>query len=162
MNHIEIDRSKIVQLTPMELEVGAMVGMHRQMESVLAGRANQHGYKGEHEWEINIQGALAELAFSKYANWYWAAPVNTFSAPDCGKNVQVRWRSQFDWDLIIRPKDDDEQIYVLVVGTAPTFKVCGWIRGRDGKKKEYEKCHGGRPPAYFVPQSALNQEFPKS
>jgi hypothetical protein len=35
------------------------------------------------------------------------------------------------------------------------MKIVGWIRGRDGKKKEYWWEGTGRP-AYFIPQNVLH------
>jgi hypothetical protein len=69
--------------------------------------------------------------------------------------LEVRTRSESDYDLIIRDNDKLDSIYVLVVGQCPTYRVIGWMRGRDGRRPEYEQTYGNRPRAYFVPQAAL-------
>jgi len=42
-----------------------------------------------------------------------------------------------------------------VVGTAPEFRICGWMKGMDMKQDKYAKNPHGRSPAFFVPQKDL-------
>jgi hypothetical protein len=86
---------------------------------------------------------------------YWGGDVNSFKRADIGQRVQIRMRSRHDWDLLVRPDDSDDMAYVLVTGTPTRMLVHGWCWGREAKQPEYLKPHGGRPPAYFVPQAAL-------
>ena len=43
----------------------------------------------------------------------------------------------------------------LASGTAPTFKLRGWIRARDGKPPEFWRDPTQGRPAFFVPAAAL-------
>jgi hypothetical protein len=54
----------------------------------------------------------------------------------------------------LHDRDNDEAVFVLVVGSYPSMKIVGWIYGEEGQKKEYWWEGTGRP-AYFVPQENL-------
>jgi hypothetical protein len=144
-----------VTLTWHELFLATLVGVKRQIEALRKGKTNSHGFDGEEGWTVHIEGAAGEMAAAKAMGMYWSAPVNTFKGGgDVGK-LQIRTRSNPNYDLIVREGDRDQDIFVLVTGRAPRFDVIGWIRGGDAKRAEWSKTHGGRPPAYFVPQDAL-------
>lgn len=143
-----------ITLTWQEVGQGAWTGIQRQMHALKDGRANVFGFDGD-DWGIHIEGACGEIAAAKAMNRYWSASVNTFkNGGDVGQ-IQVRTRSRADYDLLIRDNDRDGDVFVLVTGKIPNFCVRGWIVGLDGKKDVWRKGHGGRPPAWFVPQSAL-------
>ena len=147
-----------------ELELAAAVGLRRQLSSLRDQRKDKHGFSGP-GWTIHIEGACGELAVAKALGRYWNGSVDTFKDADIpgehtaigfGK-VQVRTRSNAYYDLIVRPDDADQDVYILVTGRAPEFEVHGWIRGRDAKQKMWLRTYGDRPAAYFVPQSALQR-----
>jgi len=145
-----------VTLSKAELQMAATCGVQRHIEALEQGKQDSFGYDGLDGWTVHIEGAAGELAIAKVIQKYWPGTVNTFkNGGDIGKTKQVRTRSKHEWDLIVRPGDRDEDIFFLVTGRAPSYKVWGWIKGADAKKKEWLKTHGGRPPAYFVPKDAL-------
>lgn len=146
----------MITLTDQEMRIAALTGSERRIQSF--HRPDSHGYAGEDGWTIDIEGAAGELAFAKHLNRYWAATVGTFKAADIGTKIQVRTVSSADLSLIVRPDDDPEQVYVLMVGTAPTFEFGGWIRGRDARQDAYRRAPNGRPEAWFVPRTALHQQ----
>jgi hypothetical protein len=84
------------------------------------------------------------------------ATVNTFrSQPDL-RNLEIRGRSKPWHDLIIRKDDNPDSPYVLVVQESEnTFRIVGWIMGKDAQRPEWLASHGGREEAWFVPQKAL-------
>ena len=133
---------------------GALVGSMRNVESLKGRRAPAYGAKNE--WHYHIEGALGEMAVAKALSVYWGGTVCSFHSADIGEQLQVRTRSSHTYDLIVRDADDDDHIFLLVTGEAPTYHVRGWMRGRDAKRDEFLKEYGGRPPAYFVPQSELH------
>ena len=147
--------SNEVMLTGFEMFHAAMVGCRRQISALQDGRTPNAGYTGS-GWEIHIQGAGGELAFARYRNLYWSGSVNTFKKGGDVGDIQVRTRSNPDYDLIVRPEDRDEDTFVLVVGTIPRFRIIGWIRGGDAKQPRFLKHHASRPRAYFVPQTELH------
>lgn len=140
-----------------ELDVAAHVGARRNIEALRRGWA-PHRRLGYHDlpgWQGHIEGAAGEIALAKTLNRHWSAHVNTFKVGGDVGAVQVRTRSRHDYELIVRDEDRDEDWFVLVTGTAPAFRVHGYIRGRDAKRPEWRQEHGGFVPAFFVPHEAL-------
>jgi hypothetical protein len=131
------------------------VGCRRQLQAIREGRHDLYGYDGDEGWSLHIEGAAGELAVAKALDRYWSGSVNTYRAGADVGQLQVRTRSQPNYDLLIRDRDDDDAVFVLVTGRVPSFAVRGWLLGRDGKRPEWRREHGGRPPAYFVPQAHL-------
>ena len=145
-----------VTLSQEELEIAALVGCRRRAESKAQGRIDNHGLEKSDFWGLDIEGAAAEMAYCKFRNQFWSGSVNSFKGADCGENVQIRSTPHKNGSLIIRSEDSDNDFYVLLVGAAPTFYVCGWIPGAHGKDEEFARAPNGRPPAYFIPQHKLN------
>ena len=129
------------------------IGRLRQLASVKAGRQDQHGFAGD-GWSEHIEGACGEQAVAKALNVYWDGSIDSFKRDDL-PGLQVRTRSNHQWDLLIRPNDPDQAVYVLVTGRCPSYRVHGWIHGHEAKQACWLRDYGNRPPAYFVPQSAL-------
>lgn len=143
-----------VHLNPFELWLAGMVGSKRQIEAIRQNLPDRHGYDGD-GWSIHTEGAAGEMAFAKAVGLYWNGSVNTFKREGDVVGYEVRTRSRHNYELIIRPNDPDDRIYVLVTGRSPDFRVVGWIRGRDGKRPEWLRTYGNRPAAHFVPHGAL-------
>jgi hypothetical protein len=136
-----------------EVMMASHVGLWRRVSAIKNGKRDLHGYEGA-GWDPNLEGACGELAAAKALGLYWDGSINTWKQPDVG-NLHVRTMGKHHYDLLIRPGDDDEGLFVLVTGKCPEFRVHGWIRGRDAKNQDWIKNHGNRSPAYFVPQSML-------
>lgn len=137
-----------------EVSRGALVGVSRNVEAMRMGCQNRMPIKDE--WSIHVLGALGECAFAKATGRYWSGGVNTFKGePDLMGGVEVRTRSKHEYDLIVRPDDSDDGLFVLVTGGPKDFVVHGWMRGADAKQDQYLANHGNHSPAYFVPKSAL-------
>ena len=144
----------VVRLTTAELWQAASVGALRHMQALARGQRDAHGFNGEDGWTIHIEGACGELALAKFLGVYPGLTANAGKAADVGR-YQVRTRSKADYDLIVRSGDRDNDVFVLVTGTNGTYRVVGAILGRDAKQSRWRKEYGGRPAAYFVPQSSL-------
>lgn len=117
-------------------------------------RPDRHGYKGA-GWSEHIEGACGEAAVAKVLNRFWNGSVDTFATGGDVGDIQVRTRSSHDYELLVRPDDRDSDVFILVTGRAPTFRVIGYIWGRDAKRPEWLQTHGSRPAAYFVPHAFL-------
>lgn len=143
-----------VTLASHEMATAAWVGVRRQVEARRKGLPDKHGFDGD-GWGSHIEGAGGEMAVAKALNRYWDGSVNTFRAPDL-PGMQVRTRSRHDFELLVRPNDSRDEVFVLVTGQMPNYTVHGWIRGHEAMRDEWSKQHGGRPPAYFVPHEALH------
>lgn len=144
-----------VVLTHSEMVSAAMVGILRQCSSVKAKAVHRNGPVRD-PWQCHVEGALAEMAFAKAINRHWSHGVNAHSEADVGE-TEVRYRSNPDWELILRAHDKDDATFVLVTGGNGEYKIVGSITGREGKDAKWWKdpTGGGRSHAYFVPQSAL-------
>jgi hypothetical protein len=146
-----------VTLTPDEIELAVGVGVRRQLRSILAGRKDAYGFKGD-PWRVHIEGAMGEMALAKAIGRFWSGAGERFEDDTDVGGIQVRTRSNHKYELYLElylwPKDESDPIYVLVTGTAPVFRVRGWIRGADAKRDDWFKSIG-RAPAFFVPNEQL-------
>lgn len=142
--------------------MAASVGLRRQLAAVRAQRQDRHGLNPEDGWRVHIEGACGELAAAKFLGRYWDGSVDTFkSLPDLG-GVEIRTRSRHHYDLLIRKDDDPDRVYIHVTGRCPSFWIRGWIRGKDGRRKEWLNNHGNRDWAWFVPTTALRTDWPQA
>lgn len=144
-----------VRLEWYELQQAASVAEARHVKSILDGRKPAYGAKEEGSLEMHYQGAYAEIAAAKALGRYWPGSVDTFSREDIPPNIQVRATKNSSNRLIIRPSDNPKHAYVLVSGNAPNFTLHGWMFGEHAQNNEWVDAPGGRPGAWFVPQSAL-------
>jgi hypothetical protein len=143
-----------VKLEWFECELAAQVGLKRNVEALR--RDLKHFtplLDHQSAWNNHIEGAAGELAFAKWVGHYWSGSVNTFKVPDVG-SVHVR-TSVANRDLIVRPKDDDSGVYVLVRGQIPEFEIIGWVYGHEAKQPLWLKNPNNGTPCYIVPTSAL-------
>lgn len=145
-----------IELTWAEIEMAAGVGIRRQIDALRRGLPDKHGYEGD-GWSNHIEGAMGEICVAKALGRYWNGSIGTFKQGGDVGQIQVRTRSKLDYDLIIRPDDRDFDWFVLVLGSCPRYWVVGYMQGREAKQAEWLKEHGGRPPAFFVPQGALTR-----
>lgn len=144
-----------VKLNWTEMWIATGVGRIRQLEALKKNLPDKYGFNGD-GWSIHIEGACGELAVAKALNMYWAGTINTFkSKADVGK-LEVRTRSRHDYDLLVRPDDKDESVFIHVTGKAPDFRIHGWLLGKDAKQEKFLQNYGGRDLAYFVPATSLN------
>lgn len=144
-----------VTLTSVETQQAAMVGALRHIEATKRGLSNRFGADPDNGWTLNIEGAAGELAVARVLDRYWGMPVNTFRRGGDVGQLQVRTRSRHHYELIVRSADRDTDIFILVTGRAPWFRVHGFMVGADAKRPAWMQRHAGRPAAYFVPQAAL-------
>lgn len=144
-----------ITLKGYEIMQGALAGVMRNLESVKRGMQNAHGLDGGNDWQCHIEGSLGEMALAKYMNLYWSK--GDFKAPDVG-NFEVRTTPKHNYKLCVRPGDHDDSRYYLVTGSNGTYRIQGWILGRDAKQDRFlDDLKNGRPPAYFIPQKELNK-----
>lgn len=147
----------IVRLTSSEIMQGAICGITRRIKSIEQNRRPKYGIKPGTEWQVDIEGALGELAVAKALRFYWPATIDTFKREaDIGAHVEIRTRSERWHDLMVHDEDADDRIFILCRGRAPEYDVAGWIRAREGKRSEFWKDPAGERPAYFVGAEHLN------
>ena len=141
-----------VQLTPMEMWQGSMVGIARRIDSKKKNLGNKA--PTENQWQVDVEGALAELAVGKALNLYAGLTIGNYGGADVGR-YHVRYSPRPDACLILRPDDKADGWYVLVTGLEGDYTVHGYIYGREAQQREWWKAPNDRPGAWFVPQAAL-------
>ena len=142
-----------VRLTPIEIYQGGIVGIARRIDSIRRDLVNKVPDNGS-QWQIDIEGALAELAFAKALGLYAGLTINNYGGADVGQ-YHVRHSPRPDARLIIRPEDKEEAMYALVTGLEGRYIVHGYIHGTRAKQNIYWMAPNNRPGAWFVPQNAL-------
>lgn len=104
----------------------------------------------------NVVGAAGEIAFARLTGLPFRCMANQgYGKPDVGR-YGVRTRRRQDAELILHEQDRGPQ--VLMVQVAPwSFRLVGWLHeARDGQDPRWWSDPGGRRPAWFVPQDALD------
>lgn len=148
-----------VVLSCLEMQQGALVGVARHMEALTSG-CRPKEMIAEHSIYIHMVGAWGEIAAAKQLGRYWLPTINAFKAPDIGENIQVRTRQRHSYELIIRDDDNPDHVYFLLTCEhPPVFIMHGWVIGRNARRDEWRRDHGGYgKPAWFVPQRALRTD----
>ena len=141
-----------VKLTSMEILQAGMVGLARRIDSIKKNLSNRA--PGENQWQIDIEGALAEMAVAKAINRYGALTIGNYGGADVDR-FHVRHSQRPDGCLIVRPEDKLDAWYALVTGLEGEYVVHGHIHGREARQREWWREPNGRPGAWFVPQAAL-------
>lgn len=148
----------LVTLSDDEMRRSAVDGFERQLEAVHMGLEPAAGLDPDNEplhIGLHIFGDMRERAYAKGINRLFVSRINNFSGADFDERTQIRGR-RLDWhELIVRPYDNPDHIYVLVNGRMPNFKIIGELLGLDCMNPSWLKTHGNRAPAHFVPHSAL-------
>jgi hypothetical protein len=145
--------SELIELDWMDVAVAAYVGALRQIKHRKANHMHRWNAPMDNGWTRDIEGACAEKAAAKSLGNYW------FDGADGKTDVgpyQVRHTTVEHGRLVLHPEDKDDEIFILVVGRAPTFRIVGWCLGRDGKNPSYWSDPTGGRPAFFVPNNALH------
>lgn len=145
-----------VHLTEAETRFAMNVGVARlgaDLYANLGGRYGKNEDLADRRCEIDIVGALGEMAVAKALDKFWAGALGNFKAADVGR-VQVRATARLNGSLLLHSPDTDEAAFVLVVGLPPDLWIPGWILARAGKNSKWVRKDTGRP-AFFVPQAAL-------
>ena len=146
-----------VTLTPAEMSDATDIGERRNRVAVAAGIQSKYG-AGRDDARLHILGAMGECAFCKQLNIPWPRYINTYKhKPNVGE-YDVQCRSEAHYELMVRPDNNMDWKYVLVLGPRPPlFEIVGWKWGRDAQRDDWLKSYGGRPAAWFVPQGSLNK-----
>lgn len=124
-------------------------------------RSGTHKYNwkpGDEQPEVDAQSAVAELLVARCTNRKWLSSGEVPDKPEDGDvegGIQVRHTSYGTGSLIVHPEDNDQHKFVLVVGKDEYMRVVGYIDGHKAKSRNWWRSDV-RYPAYFVPQSALN------
>lgn len=142
-----------IKLANHEIFLAATGGIIRQVENMQKNRNAAHGAGHANDWQLSIEGCLGEYALAKHFGVYWSK--GKLGDYDVGE-VQVRTTAHETGRLILHKEDDDEQKFFLMIGVNGSYKIAGWITGKDGKQEEFWQDPTGKGRhAYFVPQNKL-------
>ena len=155
-----------VTLTFEEIILGAMQGVLRRVKAIKYDRQdNINGRTSDRDfdaWDVDIEGALGEMAFAKYAQAYWSGAAG-FQQGDVG-DIEIRTTRYRDGSLLLYKSSEDDRVFVLMVGSAGTYRVAGWKTGSAGKQERYwrEVKKGSGRMAFMIPQAQLHppEELP--
>lgn len=156
MSNVQITKQGgTVRLEWSEVWKACSVGCKRCVESIKNNLPN-HAYKRDDDWSLDIEGAFGELALAKFLGVTWSEDVNTFKSKPDVENFEVRTTTYPTGSLIVRHRDSDDSVFVLVTSATPVYQIRGWISGKEAKQEKWLKNPGGRGAQYFVPQSNLH------
>lgn len=149
---------KSVTLTHPEIYLASQIGVMRNVAS--HQRKLPRGNRGaeannDHQWETDINGALAEMAVAKAYGVFWNPTVNVGKTADVGI-IQVRSNTRLNGHLIIRASDKDTEPFMLVICQNPVFHVVGWMMASEAKSPKFyrpENKYGVE--AWWVDQDSL-------
>ena len=145
-------------LSPAEIQMASFVGCQRATENIKNGDIwSRSGEPPQELFLRMVNGAMAEAALAKHLNKFWAKGVK--GAADVGE-VDVRCSHYEDGHLEMHEWDKDDRKYYFLTGMLGTYKVRGWIMGKDAKKPEYWRViKQGRKPQFWIPQNHLNDNI---
>lgn len=117
-----------IGLTVDEMEQGRDLGLTRFRDSRYRGLTLEFVDTNN---EADILGAQGEMVVAKWLGLDFVPTVGTFKKPDIdGTDLQVRTTKYSTGGLPIKPNDNPNHRYILVVGKhAPEFSIVGWCWG---------------------------------
>lgn len=143
----------MTQLDPFEAYWAGLAGYQRMFRARAKGFRQTRG-EADDQWQVNINGAIAEALVAKHTGKYWHAVNKDFKdLPDVG-DLEVRHTKYPSGAMLLHPSDKDDRKYVLVAGLWPECQIVGWIWGKDGKAQRFWKADIARP-CFWIPQNEL-------
>jgi hypothetical protein len=155
-----IECPKEVQLTMQEVATAAVNGVWRRISAMGHNRPNDQKYDGKNAWQIDVEGALAEMALAKALKLYWTGAAK-IRAVDVGDSHEARHTQLEVGSLIVYEKDKPDYLYWLVIGVHGKYTIHGWMTGKEAQQDKYWRKEGVRSPAFFVPQGELHGRVEK-
>lgn len=149
--------SEEVTLTTWESRICTWTGKQRFLNAQELDRDPGQGPSQTCEdAEFHIRGAHCEFAASLMLDLSWRPNVGEIKKRDVGGLVEVRSTVLKSGRLIVKPKDDDDAPFVLIVANTASlkFRFGGWMFARDAKAWPLNGEHGD--PAHYVEQKFLS------
>ena len=155
-----------VSLSLAEIQIGAMVGIQRQIreigqsedrKKILEVYMRRHNDpSSEGLWSNAVEGALGELAVSKYLNQYHTGMTSHWGT-DVGRNIEVRTRRKSNYQLFIKSTDKDMHFYVLVTGSFGEYILQGFMPSSYAftRKDWFHDNNGTTNRAFWIPNHQL-------
>ncbi len=140
-----------------------LVGSRRSRQSRTRGAQHLVGWRMEiPEAQADGYSAVAEALVAEAVGGRWlSAETDAPDNPDDGDVIgpdgtrySVRWTPRETGGLVLRPKDRDHLVAVLVVGVPPGQRIIGAIETTAGKTDRFWRVDWD-PPAWLVPRREL-------
>ena len=146
----------VVSLSWGEIRIAALVGIDRYLRAIARART-PNLRTTVNNWEAHIVGALGECAVATALDLHWNAGSPDLDHDGDLARLQIRATTRSSGGLIVRPRDDDLSVFVLVIEDPPRFYLPGWITGAEAKSERYYRDPDSSigDPYFLVPQSAL-------
>lgn len=108
-------------------------------------------------WQIDIAGAIGEMACAKYLNLKDQVFVynDNYGKFDLPPNIDVKTALGHNRRLPIFLDEDPLKLFVFATYAYEVIRLQGWILGRDGMRPEFIDNPVGRGNSYYVPKFAL-------
>lgn len=135
-----------------------LVGLRRHFRSMLRSSRPRYPHDELQSIGNNVNGACAELYVANATGRPWPGHVDVGDAPDLPPDWQVKAATKADGCLYIPAyMIDRPELYWLVTGVVPKYRIVGSISTRLAKRPEWflTKEENNGLEAYRVPQSAL-------
>lgn len=146
-----------VELTPAEGRILTWVGRQR-FENARALERNfglNPGKVGGGA-DYDIRGAHGEYAMSVGVNLFWRPTIGSIADKDVGGILQARCIANPKYDLRIKPKDLDDDPFVLVLQLSPLkYRLLGWMFAGEVKRNYPLRTDRG-DPMHCAPQGDLH------
>jgi len=142
-----------VTLTDSEVMAVGVAGALRQCRAVVNGDSHAHNFKGD-GFQIHVDGLGAEMAVARLLDLYYDpfAPQRDRDRGDV-RGLHVR-STGHEAGCLIMHRGDPHGVYLLVIGTLPTYRLAGFYRHGGDLGSRWWRAQAPNP-AYFIPQSAL-------
>jgi hypothetical protein len=145
-----------IELSLDEVHLGAIAGIGRRMDSLKAGLTNRK-QSDMSDWDVDIDGACAELAVAKVLNVFWFGHMRSFKGPDVGNLLHIRSTRHTNGHLIIKHNDDPNGVYMLVINECPKFTIVGGISAKRAMRDFPSVANKvGKGHSFWVPQDKLS------
>jgi hypothetical protein len=139
-----------VELTEHESRICTWVGKQRYAYGRSTNRGRGLGASANADERYDVRGAHAEFAASIALNLYWRPNIGRLDRKDVGGLVETRSVDNPSFSLCIKPKDDDDDPFVLVLQLSPLcYRLQGWRFAGDVKRRYPLRTDRG-DPAHFA------------
>lgn len=119
------------------------------------GFVDRHGVNPVDGYRVHRLGMLGEIAFRRLFGDLEYPVMSRFKAVPDALGCEVRTTSYERGCLIMRDDDPEDRPYVLMVGSARTFRCAGWRWGWERRHFHKRPATKKRPSAWFISQGAL-------
>jgi hypothetical protein len=146
-----------VLLTEAESRIATWTGKQRRADAIANERDCGLGASSlVDDAGFHIRGAHAEYATSIALNLFWRPTIGLIHEKDVGGLVQVRSIDDPRFSLVVKPKDCDEDPFVLVLQLSRLeYRLLGWLFA-DQVKRDYPLRFDRGDPGHYAPNNQLN------